>query len=180
MKEKINVFDYSEQIMKALRRGILLNTNGDKFNSMVISWGHFGVIWGEPTFVVYVRENRYTKAQLDRTREFTLSIPLNGPDPLISRVCGSLSGRQTDKVSEAKLTLVDAETNHTPAVAEYPLTLECRVLYSQKQDLALIPEDIRRADYPQDVDGTHPLANRDPHTAYIGKIVDAYILRNEG
>ena len=39
MKEKINVFDYSEQIMKALRRGILLNTNGDKFNSMVISWG---------------------------------------------------------------------------------------------------------------------------------------------
>ena len=37
MKEKINVFDYSEQIMKALRRGILLNTNGDKFNSMVIS-----------------------------------------------------------------------------------------------------------------------------------------------
>ena len=45
MKEKINVFDYSEQIMKALRRGILLNTNGDKFNSMVISWGHFGIIW---------------------------------------------------------------------------------------------------------------------------------------
>jgi len=37
MKEKINVFDYSEQIMKALCRGILLNTNGDKFNSMVIS-----------------------------------------------------------------------------------------------------------------------------------------------
>ena len=41
MKEKINVFDYSEQIMKALRRGILLNTNGDKFNSMVIIWGIF-------------------------------------------------------------------------------------------------------------------------------------------
>ena len=60
MKEKINVFDYSEQIMKALRRGVLLNTNGDKFNSMVISWGHFGIIWGEPTFVVYVREHVYS------------------------------------------------------------------------------------------------------------------------
>ena len=39
MRKKIDVFDYSEQIMKALRKGILLNTNGDKFNSMVISWG---------------------------------------------------------------------------------------------------------------------------------------------
>ena len=177
MKEKIDVFDYSEHIMKALRKGILLNTNGDKFNSMVISWGHFGIIWGEPTFVVYVRENRYTKLQLDKTMEFTLSIPLDKPDLLISKVCGSLSGHKIDKVKEAKLTLVEAETNHTPAVAEYPMTLECTVLYTQKQDLSLIPEDIRKADYPQDVDGTHPLANRDPHTAYIGKIVDAYIIR---
>ena len=101
MKEKINVFDYSEQIMKALRRGILLSTNGDKFNSMVISWGHFGMIWGEPTFVVYVREHRYTKPQLDKTMEFTLSIPLDKPDPLINKVCGSLSGHHIDKVKEA-------------------------------------------------------------------------------
>ena len=177
MKERIDVFDYSEQIMKALRRGILLNTCGDKFNSMVISWRHFGVIWGEPTFVVYVREHRYTKAQLDKTREFTLSIPLDKPDPLISKVCGSLSGHNIDKVKEANLTLVEAETNNTPAIAEYPLTLECKVLYKQKQDLSLIPEEIRKTSYPQDVDGTNPLANRDPHTAYIGKIVEAYIIR---
>ena len=177
MKEKINVFDYSEQIMKALRRGILLNTNGDKFNSMVISWGHFGIIWGEPTFVVYVREHRYTKQQLDKTMEFTLSIPLDKPDPLINKVCGSFSGHNIDKVKEANLTLAESETNHTSAVAEYPLTLECKVLYTQKQDLSLIPEDIRKSNYPQDVDGSNPLANRDPHTAYIGKIVDAYIIR---
>lgn len=177
MKQQINVFDYSEQIMKALRRGILLNTNGDKFNSMVISWGHFGIIWGEATFAVYVRENRYTKPQLDKTREFTLSISLDKPDPLINKVCGSLSGHNIDKVAEAKLTLVEPETNRTPAVAEYPLTLECKVLYSQKQDLSLLPEDIRESCYPQDVDGTNPLANRDPHTLYIGKIVNAYIIR---
>ena len=51
------------------------------------------------------------------------------------------------------------------------------MLYTQKQSLALIPEEIRARDYPQDVAGTCPLANRDPHTAYIGKIVDAYIIR---
>ena len=179
MREKIDVFDYSEQIMKALRRGILLNTNGDKFNSMVISWGHFGIIWGEPTFAVHVRENRYTKAQLDKTQEFTLSIPLEKPDPLISQVCGMQSGHRIDKVSEARLTLVEPESNHTPAVAEYPLTLECRVLYSQRQDISILPEEIRSRDYPQNVDGSAPLANRDPHTTYIGKIVSAYILRED-
>ena len=151
--------------------------HGDKFNTMVIGWGHIGILWSLPTFHVYVRQGRYTKSQLDKTMEFTLSIPLDKPDPLISKVCGSLSGHHIDKVREAKLTLVDAETNSTPAVAEYPLTLECKVLYTQKQDLTLIPEEIRRENYPQDVDGTNPLANRDPHTAYIGRIVNAYIIR---
>ena len=177
MKENINITEYAGLITGMLPKGLLLNTNGDKFNSMVISWGHLGMIWGEPTFVVYVREHRYTKPQLDKTMEFTLSIPLDKPDPLINKVCGSLSGHHIDKVKEANLTLVNAETNKTPAIAEYPLTLECKVLYTQKQDLSLIPEDIRNADYPQDVDGTNPLANRDPHTAYIGKIVNAYIIR---
>ncbi len=178
-KEQIQVFDYAEHIAKALKPGILLNTMADKFNSMVIGWGHLGVVWGQQTFVVYVRENRYTKAQLDRNREFTLSIPLDKADPKITQICGMKSGRNVDKVKEAGLTLVDAETNHTPAVLEYPLTIECEVLYSQKQDLPSIPEDIRQSSYPQDVDGSAPLANRDAHTAYIGKIVNAYILHQD-
>ena len=177
-KEKIEVFDYTDHIMKALRRGILLNTRGEKFNSMVISWGHFGVIWGAPTFVVYVRESRYTKAQLDRTRAFTLSIPLGEPDAHIQQVCGMQSGHRIDKVREAGLTLAEPELNHTPGIREYPLTLECEVLYAQKQDLSLLPEDIRSACYPQHVDVSAPLANRDAHTAYIGRIVSAYILRD--
>ena len=36
MKETINVFDYAERITKALPEGILLNTNAEKFNSMII------------------------------------------------------------------------------------------------------------------------------------------------
>ena len=67
MKEKINAFDYAEQLNKALPQGILLNTNGDKFNTMVIGWGHIGTLWNRPTFHVYVRQGRYTKPQLDKT-----------------------------------------------------------------------------------------------------------------
>lgn len=55
--------------------------------------------------------------------------------------------------------------------------MECRVLYSQDQDLNRIPKEILEKMYPQDVDGTYPMANRDFHTMYVGEIVDAYIIR---
>ena len=73
MKQKINVTAYAETITGALSGGVLLNTNGEKFNTMVIGWGGLGTCWSRPVFTVYVRENRYTKAQLDRTGEFTVS-----------------------------------------------------------------------------------------------------------
>ena len=177
MKEKINITDYANLITKALPKGILLNTNGDKFNAMVIGWGHLGTLWSRPTFHVYVRQSRYTKAQLDKTGEFTISVPLDHPDADINRICGWQSGRDTDKAAAAGLKLESAEVIHTPGIRQYPLTIECRILYAQDQELPKIPEDIRNRMYPQDVDGAYPMANRDCHTMYVGEIVDAYIIR---
>ena len=177
MKEKINVTDYANLITKMLPKGILLNTNGDKFNSMVIGWGHLGTLWGKPTFHVYVRQGRYTKPQLDKTGEFTISVPLEKIDPAINRILGGQSGYNIDKVKEAGLELEEAEVIGTPGIRQYPLTIECRILYAQDQELAKIPADIRERTYPQDVPGTEPLANRDFHTMYVGEIVDAYIIR---
>ena len=42
--------------------------------------------------------------------------------------------------------------------------------------LSMIQKRIYKKSYPQDVDGSYPMANRDPHTAYIGEIVAAYII----
>ena len=178
MKEKIDVNEYAQLITDMLGKGgFLLNTSGEKFNSMVIGWGHLGRIWNIRTFVAYVRQSRYSKPQIDETREFTLSIPLTAPDPEINRICGTLSGRDVDKVKEAGLTLEPPQTNHTPGIKEYPLTIECRVLYAQDQDLSKIPEDLCAVYYPQDVPGSDSIMNRDFHTAYIAEIVDAYIIR---
>ena len=172
MKEKVNPFDYAELIAKALRPGILLNTMDEKFNSMVIGWGHLGVIWGRPTFVAYVRDSRFTKGQLDGTGVFTVSIPLKGADSEINRVCGSMSGRDADKAEAAHLTLEEPEENGVPGIREYPLTLECRVLYGQRQELEAIPDDVKARFYrPNGEYGP------DIHTAYIGEIVSAYIIK---
>ncbi len=174
MKEPVNPFDYADQISKGLSRGILLNTFADKFNSMVIGWGHLGVIWNLPAFVVYVRQSRYTHLQLDRSGEFTVSIP-SGPDerlsPEILRLFGSQSGRDINKADY--VTLVDSETIHTPGILEVPLTLECRVLYQQDQDPGRVPEELLRRFYRAGSD------QGDFHTAYIGQIVNSYIIRKE-
>ncbi len=177
VKEKVALADAAKRVMEALPAGILLNTQGEKFNSMVIGWGAIGNVWRSPSFTVYVREGRYTKHVLDETGVFTVSVPEGRPDPVINKVCGWQSGRDVDKAEAAGLTLVPGDAVNVPGVAEYPLTIECRVVYAQKQEISALPEEIVQAMYPQDVDGTYPMANRDAHTMYIGEIVDAYVIR---
>ena len=172
MKEMIQASDYAGLIMDSLPRGILLNTQADKFNSMVIGWGHMGVIWGQPTFTVYVRQSRFTREQLDRTQAFTISAPLEGA---LSReafqILGSQSGRDLDKEKAAHLTLSEPVQNGVPGIKEYPLTLECRVLYRQDEELKFMTEEVRRKYY------SYPGGAEDFHTMYIGEIVSAYIIR---
>ena len=171
MKEKIKISDYASVIYDGLKDGILLNTNGDKFNSMVIGWGHIGIIWETETFTVYVRQSRYTKSQLDKTGTFTISVPLSGKlSPEVYEAFGSMSGRDIDKAE--LVTLEEASLNKVPGIREYPLTIECEVLYSRDQALEKMPEEV--------IKGFYSGANAgDFHTAYIGHIVDTYIIKED-
>lgn len=161
----MKIMEYSNKINEELSKGILLNTNGDKFNSMVIAWGHLGIVWSLETFVIYVKNTRYTKSQLDKTKEFTLSIPVDSEiDKEVFNIFGTMSGRDIEK--EKYVTLNKARTINTPGIKEYPLTIECQIIYSQDQVVSNIPENIVNSHYK---DGSY-------HTMYIGKIVDAYII----
>ncbi len=127
--KKVNAADYAETIIKAIPKGVLVTTKADKVNSMVIGWGTYGVEWGRPIFAIYIRDGRFTRQQLDKNPEFTVNIPLGKADAEINKICGLQSGRDIDKVKEAKLTLVESECVGVPGVKEYPLTLECRVVF---------------------------------------------------
>ena len=76
----------------------------------------------------------------------------------------------------AGLTAVPGQKVAAPAIAQLPLTLECKVIYRQHQDPAAIPPAIREKFHPQDVEPDFHGRNRDFHTAYYGEIVSAYIL----
>lgn len=171
MKQKIDVFDYAGHICKAMKPGILLTTKaGDQVNTMTIGWGTLGIQWNRPIFIAYVRETRYTKELLEKSGEFTVNIPWGEVDTRILSYCGTKSGRDTDKIQDLGLTLVDSDIVQVPGILQLPITLECRVVYQQKQDLSKLPQDIIQRFYPE-IDN-HGF--RDYHIAYYGEIVNAY------
>lgn len=177
MKKYIDVFDYSGEIMKSLNPGVLLTTkSGDKVNTMTIGWGHLGIEWNKPIFVAYVREKRFTRGMLDESMEFTVNVPYGDIDKSILGFCGTKSARDVNKIETLGLTLVESDVVAAPAIKELPLTLECKVLYRQMQDIDAIPVEIREKCYPQNVDGLYHGANEDIHIMYFGEIVRAYII----
>ncbi len=177
--KKVEVFDYANDILKALKSGVLVTTKTEeKVNTMTISWGSLGVEWNKPIFITYVRENRFTKEQLENHGEFTVNIPLGEFNKKILGVAGVKSGRDVDKISELGLTLVDGEAVDVPGIKELPLTLECKVIYSQLQDSSAISEEDKKVFYPDDVDSSHHSANKDYHIMYYGEIVNAYIIED--
>lgn len=177
MKRQINPFDYAGEICKAMPQGILLTTKrGDEVNSMTIGWGCMGYDWSRPVFIAYVRESRYTKQLLEENGEFTVNIPMGEADRRILSLCGRKSGRDMNKIEKLNLTLEAPEAISVPGIRELPLTLECKVIYKQKQDLSAIPEDILNRYYPVEDDTFHPGSERDYHIAYTGEILNAYII----
>lgn len=177
MKKEIQVWNYTEEILSHLQKGVLLTTKADgKVNTMTISWGMLGIEWAKPVFTVFVRENRYTRQLLEQNPEFTINIPYGEYDKKILGICGTKSGKNIDKVKAADLTLEQPMTISVPAIRELPLTLECRVIYKQSQNAEEITPENKQKFYPQNVDGSFHGANKDYHTAYYGEIVAAYII----
>lgn len=172
MKKEVNVWDYAGLIMKQMDKGILMTTaaEGEK-NTMVIGWGHLGIIWGKPTFCAYVRESRHTKKLVDKNREFTVNVPLGAVDKNIIAVCGTKSGRDMDKFAELGLETEPGLTVSVPGIRQLPLTLECKVLYQQDQDASAIDSACLERYYAK---GTRN--DGDYHTLYLGEITAAYII----
>ncbi|MBQ8835215.1 MAG: flavin reductase family protein [Oscillospiraceae bacterium] len=170
MKKTVNPFDYAGDICKALPGGILLTTKlEDKVNTMTIGWGTIGIEWGKPIFVAYVRESRFTREMLDGSGEFTVNIPYGEVNKQILGFCGTKSGRDVDKIKALGLNLVDSDVVAAPGIKELPLTLECKVLFKNKQDESLLPEQIKSRYYSSINAG-------DFHYAYYGEIVNAYLI----
>lgn len=133
------------------------------FNTMTISWGHIGAIWGHgkglSTAIVYIRPQRYTKKFVDNEEFYTLSFFSKEYKPQLAYL-GSHSGRDEDKISKTGLTPC-FEKDFT-YFKEAKLVLVCRKLYS----MSLNEEGFYDKKIVED---NYPL--RDFHEMYVGEIV---------
>ena len=88
-------------------------------------------MWGKPVAICMIRPQRYTFEFIESAPHFTLSFfDESWRDAL--RLCGSKSGRDTDKVAQTGLTPV--QQNGMVWFEQAKLVLQCRQLY--KNDLS--------------------------------------------
>ena len=155
-----NVFDQIGQQWMLITAG---EPDGEAFNTMTASWGGLGVMWGAPAAFCVVRPQRHTFGFMEKAARYTLSFyPEACRDAL--NLCGTRSGRDTDKPAETGLRPVQLE----PGVWTFEqaeLTIVCRKLYADflKEDLFLDPA-ISAKWY----------AAKDYHKLYIGGVEAVY------
>lgn len=167
---RIKPEELDQNVIKLIGKQWMLVTAGDeqKFNNLTASWGGVGFIWNKPTVTSYIRDNRYTYEFLENNRCFTLSfLPEDKRDALM--ICGTKSGRDCDKISQAGLSPV-LTPESLISYAEAELIIECRKLFVQQLELENILPEFREslveAFYTKD---------SAKHQCYISEIIGVWV-----
>ena len=140
---------------------LLTAGNMSSYNTMTISWGQMGTLWGKPVITSYVRTSRYTHEFLDSGEYFTVCFFPEDYKKTLA-VLGSKSGRDIDKLHVEGLTAKSC--GETVAFEEALVTLVCKKLFRQRLDPSNIEdsETAIKAFYEKDAE----------HDMYIGEVID--------
>ncbi len=129
----------------------------DSFNTMTISWGGMGTLWGKSVVTVYVKPIRYTYGFLEKNDYFTLSFfPEEYRVDLLA--LGTKSGRDGDKLALTKIT--PNAVNNGVAFNEANTTFVCKKIYYQDLDIANMPPEVVASTY----------STESPHRMYIAEV----------
>ena len=153
--------EFTTDIFSLFDKKWALLTAGKKesFNSMTVSWGGLGTLWGKSVATVYVRTSRYTHAFMDKEPFFTVSFfPEEQRDKLL--LLGTKSGRDMDKMNGSGLEALECPGGI--AYREAELTLVCRKLFMERLDPAKLIPELREKLYAHDA----------PHDMYIGEVTE--------
>ena len=160
MFKEINIKEVKENVVDLLDKqwGLVTAGTEDGFNTMTVSWGAIGELWGKDMATIYIRPQRYTEEFLNANDYFTLSFyPADKKQAL--GICGTKSGRDIDKVAETGFTPCFNEA--APYFAEAKLVLICRKLAKSRfNPEEIIDKSIIPDNYPEN----------DFHYIYYGEI----------
>jgi len=143
--------DYLAETLNGLADPGLLLVSLDanrRANAMTIGWGAVGIFWARPVFVVPVRRSRYTYGCLEKTGDFTVNLlPRKLAD--LAMFCGTVSGRDHDKLAEAKLTAAPAPGIRSPIIEECVLSYVCKLVHANDLVPKALPSSFLRSAYPR-------------------------------
>lgn len=165
MHQKTDINEIKKSATKLIGKDWMLVTAGEpaKCNTMTASWGGFGELWNKPVVFIFIRPTRYTFEFVEKEEYFTVSF-FDDKYRQSLHLCGTVSGRKVDKISEAGLTPVASEHGST-YFAEAKMICECRKLYFGDIDPTHFLDANIMKHYP----------HRDFHRMYVGEIVNTYI-----
>ena len=159
--ERKEIMEFQTEIFSQFDKKWALLTAGDKenFNTMTISWGGLGTLWGKPVATTYVRTSRYTHDYMDQNDYFTVSFYPEEYKSVLG-VLGSKSGRDIDKMHASGLNAKELENSMTFEEAE--VTLVCKKLFKQELAVENMLDEGVKAFYSGDA----------VHDMYIGEVVE--------
>lgn len=129
-------------------------------NTMTVSWGGVGVLWGEPVAYVFVRPSRYTYEFIEKSEGFTLSFFESSHKKALGYL-GSTSGRDENKIEKSGLTAINED--EFTYFEEANLVLCCKTMFKQPLDISTLWQGKIEDFYPEG----------DVHTMYVGRIEKA-------
>ena len=143
--------------------------SGDKANPMTVGWATFGVVWGKPICTVFVRHSRYSHELMEKKSTFTLSVPEKGAMKAELGICGRLSGRDVDKLTEANMSVMSNE-NGGQLLSGCKFHFVCKTVAKTELDMNQIDESILDRFY----NTNQATEDGDPHTVYFAEIIETY------
>lgn len=163
MKER-GYLEQTDTLMERIKNGAFLTVKaGETVNTMTIGWATIGYIWQRPIFMIAVRDSRHTFTLLEKTDNFTVSIPAGDEQNKALMFCGTKSGREFDKFKQCDLQQKPARHTESPIIDISGLHYECKIVYKSAMANAFLESNLEKL-YPQ----------KDYHTLYYGEIVACY------
>ncbi|MBQ3150266.1 MAG: flavin reductase [Clostridia bacterium] len=134
----------------------------DSFNTMTVSWGGLGEIWGKDAAFIFIRPQRHTLKFIDSEEMFTICFFKEEYKKALT-FCGRNSGRDVDKVKETGLTPVFLDD--AVYFDEACIVLKCRKM--ARYDLS--PDGFLDSDIESNY------SNGDYHKMFIAEIVETLV-----
>lgn len=164
-RQAVDLYEISDEVLHRMTHGGVLCTvmdGQDATNIITLGWGQIGPGYhGNPICIIAITPRRYSWHMIEEVPEFVLGIP---DDTLqeAALLCGTRSGRDCDKWSEANLTAVPSLHVGPPSIRECPINIECRIYTKVAPPHMLLTPEHR--EWPVD----------EQHTIYFAEVLGTY------